>query len=143
MQRQQEMQRQERLPSPGEIRPQQAPAAIPDRGERIIVKGVRFTGKVELLPQAEREQLVASVRGKRLGIKGLYALADQVTAVLQGRGRLLARALLPPQDITNGIVTIEIAEGALKPSRSTAPKACACVRTCCARSSRVVSSRTA
>ena len=114
MQRQQELQRQERLPAPGEIRPQQAPAAIPDRGERIIVKGVRFTGKVELLPQAEREQLVASVRGKRLGIKGLYALADQVTAVLQGRGRLLARALLPPQDITNGIVTIEIAEGALK-----------------------------
>ncbi|MET4716733.1 hemolysin activation/secretion protein [Bradyrhizobium japonicum] len=114
MQRQQELQRQERLPAPDEIRPWQPPAAIPDRGERIIVKGVRFTGKVELLPQAEREQLAASVRGKRLGIKGLYALADQVTAVLQGRGRLLARALLPPQDITNGIVTIEIAEGALK-----------------------------
>lgn len=114
MQRQQELQRQERLPAPDEIRPQQPPAATPDRGERIIVKGVRFTGKVELLPPAEREQLVAAVRGKRLGIKGLYALADQVTAALQGRGRLLARALLPPQDVTSGIVTIEIAEGALK-----------------------------
>ena len=108
------MQRQKGLPAPDEIRSQQAPVAIPDRGERIIVKGVRFTGKVELLPPAEREQLAASVRGKRLGIKGLYALADQVTAALQGSGRLLARALLPPQDVTSGIVTIEIAEGALK-----------------------------
>ncbi|MHC2624594.1 hemolysin activation/secretion protein [Bradyrhizobium huanghuaihaiense] len=114
MQRQQEFQRQERLPAPDGISPQRAPAAIPDRGERITVKGVRFTGKVELLPNDAREQLVAAVRGKRLGIKGLYALADQVTAALQGRGRLLARALLPPQDVTNGIVTIEIVEGALK-----------------------------
>jgi hemolysin activation/secretion protein len=114
MQRQQELQRQERLPVPDEVRPQQAPTTVPERGERITVKGVRFTGKVELLPPDERKRLAASVRGKRLGIKGLYALADQVTAALQGRGRLLARALLPPQDVTSGIVTIEIAEGALK-----------------------------
>ena len=114
MQRQQELQRPERLPTPDEIRPQQAPPIIPDRGERITVKGVRFTGKVELLPAVDREQLAGSARGKRLGIKGLYALADQVTAALQDRGRLLARALLPPQDVTSGIVTIEIAEGALK-----------------------------
>jgi hemolysin activation/secretion protein len=114
MQRQQELQRQERLPVPDEVRPQQAPTTVPERGERITVKGVRFTGKVELLPLDERKRLAASVRGKRLGIKGLYALADQVTAALQGRGRLLARALLPPQDVTSGIVTIEIAEGALK-----------------------------
>ncbi|MCJ9731907.1 ShlB/FhaC/HecB family hemolysin secretion/activation protein, partial [Bradyrhizobium sp. PRIMUS42] len=77
MQRQQELRQQERLPAADEIRPQQSPAAIPDRGERVMVKGVRFAGKVELLAAAEREQIAGSVRGKRLGIKGLYALADQ------------------------------------------------------------------
>jgi hemolysin activation/secretion protein len=113
LQRQQELQRQERLPGPADVGPQQSRPAAPERGERIVVRGLRFTGKVELLPSTERERLAASVRGKRLGIRGLYALADQVTATLQGRGRLLARAVLPPQDITSGIVTIDIVEGAL------------------------------
>ncbi|WP_315833837.1 ShlB/FhaC/HecB family hemolysin secretion/activation protein [Bradyrhizobium prioriisuperbiae] len=113
-QRQQELQRQEQLPKPDDIRPQQRPAAIPERGETIIVRTLRFTGKTALLPSAERERLVASVRGKRLGIRRLYALADQVTASLQRQGRLLARAILPPQDITAGVVTLDIVEGALE-----------------------------
>lgn len=112
-QRQQELQRQELLSKPEDVRPQQPPAAVPERGETVIVRTLRFTGKTALLPSAERERLIASVRGKRLGIRRLYALADQVTASLQGQGRLLARAILPPQDITAGIVTIDIVEGVL------------------------------
>lgn len=112
-QRQQELQRQEQLPKPDDIRPQQPRATVPERGETIIVRSLRFTGKTALLPPSERERLIASVKGKRLGIRRLYALADQVTASLQGQGRLLARAVLPPQDITAGIVTIDIVEGVL------------------------------
>ncbi|MER9300882.1 BamA/TamA family outer membrane protein [Mesorhizobium sp. M0621] len=110
-QRQQELQRLRRLPQPEEPGRQPALIAGPERGETIILRELRFAGKIELLPEAERAQLAATVKGKRLGIAGLYALADKVTAALQRQGRLLARAVLPQQDITEGFVTIKIVEG--------------------------------
>ena len=113
-QRQQELQKSERPSKPEEPRGKQAPPALPETGETILVKELRFTGKADLLSPAERERFAAAVHNKRAGIASLQALADEVTAALQKQGRLLARAVLPPQDITAGIVTLDIAEGALE-----------------------------
>ncbi|WP_245468215.1 MULTISPECIES: ShlB/FhaC/HecB family hemolysin secretion/activation protein [unclassified Mesorhizobium] len=113
-QRQQELRRLERPPDMGEDQQRQPPTHPPERGEVILVKDLRFVGRVELLSASERERLTASATGKRLGIRGPYALADEVTAQLQAQGRLLARAILPPQDVTEGIITIKIVEGTLE-----------------------------
>ena len=113
-QRQQELQKSERLSKPEESRVKQAPSAAPETGETVLIKEVRFTGKAELLAPAERERIVAEILNRRVGIAGLLAVADEVTGALQKQGRLLARAVLPPQDITAGVVTFDITEGALE-----------------------------
>ncbi|WP_332701470.1 ShlB/FhaC/HecB family hemolysin secretion/activation protein [Devosia sp.] len=110
----QERQRLESLPKPEEVAPGSAQLPAPEQGETIIVRQLRFSAKVGLLSEADRARFSASVKDKRLGLTGLYALAGKVTASLQQQGHLLARAILPPQDITEGIVTIEIIEGTLE-----------------------------
>lgn len=113
-QRRDELQRLERLPKPEDGRPERTVISGTETGETILLKGLRFSGKVELLAEAERARLSQSASGERLGVAGLYALADEVTAMLQRQGHLLARAVLPPQDITEGVVTIQIVEGVLE-----------------------------
>lgn len=84
-----------------------------ESGPTIEIRELRLTGKTELLTVAERTEVSADVPGRALGVVGLRSLADRITARLQQRGRLLARAILPPQDITEGVVVIEIVEGTL------------------------------
>jgi hemolysin activation/secretion protein len=83
-------------------------------GKTIVIQGLLFTGKQELLSEAFQAQVMAEIKGKRLGIKGIVGLTNIITANLQQQGRLLARATLPPQDITAGSVNIEITEGYLE-----------------------------
>ena len=82
-------------------------------GQTIQIRELRLAGEIELIPQTERMRLLAQVRGQTLDLAGLQSLADRITARLQQQGRLLARAILPPQDVTEGVVIIEIVEGAL------------------------------
>lgn len=114
--RRQEQQRLQSRPSkPDQRSPEHLPAEDP--GQAVEVRDVRLTGKIDLLSEAERSRFVAEARGKRVGLAGLQSLTDQITARLQQQGRLLGRAILPPQDITEGIVVIEIVEGTLEAVR--------------------------
>lgn len=112
--RREELQRLERLTTPEKARPQKAPVSPPETGETILVKEVRYTGKLELLSEAERAGFAAEATGQRLGVAGLQALADRITFALQQNGHLLARAVLPPQDITEGVIQISIIEGLIE-----------------------------
>ncbi|WP_245415461.1 ShlB/FhaC/HecB family hemolysin secretion/activation protein [Hoeflea marina] len=87
-----------------------------ESGRTIVVKHLRFSGKLALLPEAGRARIRAAVEGKRLGIAGIRAISDAVTMAIQQQGRMLGYAVLPPQDITEGVVTVEIAEGVLEAS---------------------------
>jgi len=84
-----------------------------ESGPTIEIRELRLSGRTELLTAAERTEITGDVPGQSLGVDGLRSLADRITARLQQRGRLLARAILPPQDITEGVVVIEIVEGTL------------------------------
>lgn len=112
--RREELQRLERLTKPEEARPEKAPERVPETGETILVKEIRYTGKTELLTEAERSGFAAEAEGQRLGVAGLQALADRITFALQQKGHLLARAVLPSQDITEGVVHITILEGLIE-----------------------------
>ena len=115
--REQQRQDEQRIPQrlPDADRPVTTPVAPPAEGEEtVLVRTLRFTGEVELLSEAARERIAASVAGQRLGIAGLQALAAEATAALHREGRMLARAILPPQDVTDGTVVIEIVDGAIE-----------------------------
>lgn len=112
--RSRQLERLEQLPRAEEAAPPEVPAPQPESGATVLVREVLFTGKFGLLSSAERAEFASSIKGQKLGIAGLRALADRITFSLQQKGRLMARAVLPPQDITGGAVTVAILDAELE-----------------------------
>lgn len=83
-------------------------------GLRARIDRIRFTGADDLLPEPELQALVADVKGRQLSHGQLQALAARVTAALQARGYVLARAYLPRQDLTQGELEIALLSGRLQ-----------------------------
>ncbi len=75
----------------------------------MLVKGFRIEG-AKLIPADELERYIHGVVGKELTLAQLRAVAESLIAYYAQKG-YLAQATLPPQDIENGIVRIEIMEG--------------------------------
>jgi len=108
--REQQPQRQlpQQLPKP-EVEKERPPLA--DSGVSIDVKGFRFNGYEGLIPESELQSLVAGFIGKSLSFGELQGVAATVTTYLKGKGWFLARAYLPKQDVTAGIIEIAIIQG--------------------------------
>lgn len=86
---------------------------LADTGIKVLVKGFHFTGRYETMTtEAELQKLVSGYVGKELGFSELQQIAAQVTNYLrEKKGFLLARAYLPKQDITAGIIEIAVMDG--------------------------------
>jgi hemolysin activation/secretion protein len=102
-------------------KPPAAPAAIPtpikpevvvpeaEAGPTVQVKGFRIQGAV-LVPASELTELLQPLVGRELSLRQIQAAASQLTAYYLSRG-YLARVIVPPQDIQDGIVTLQVIEG--------------------------------
>jgi hemolysin activation/secretion protein len=88
--------------------------ARPELGEAFLMKELRFTGSTEGLTASVKADFAAQMQNRPVGVAELQDLAQRVTLALQEQGRLLARAVLPPQDVTEGFVTLEIIDGTLE-----------------------------
>lgn len=80
-----------------------------DTGFKVLVKGFRYQGAT-LIAVSELDQLLAPYLGKELSLKQLHALAATITSFYGDHG-YIARTVLPPQEIKDGIVTFRIIEG--------------------------------
>ncbi len=87
---------------------------LTDTGVKVTVKDFRFTGFGNLATHDELYPLVSNAVGKELSFQELQALADKVTDYLKKKGYFLARAYLPKQDITDGIIEIAVLQGRLE-----------------------------
>ncbi|EHM1734421.1 ShlB/FhaC/HecB family hemolysin secretion/activation protein, partial [Salmonella enterica] len=105
--------------------PVNAPLVLPEEGESrkalssdshatVVVKKVVFTG----LPggfnapdEPVLQKLVAGDLNRSLTFAGLEAMAQKITDLYRQSGLLVARAILPPQTVKNGVLTIEIIPG--------------------------------
>nr|VFK45748.1 MAG: Hemolysin activation/secretion protein [Candidatus Kentron sp. SD]VFK49553.1 MAG: Hemolysin activation/secretion protein [Candidatus Kentron sp. SD]VFK80830.1 MAG: Hemolysin activation/secretion protein [Candidatus Kentron sp. SD] len=103
-----------RFPEP-EAREAAPPAPRKQQEGRVRVNEIRFSGS-DLAPEADLRELVRDAVGREMGFSALQGLADKVTRYLRSRGYVLARAYLPPQDATEGIIEIVIMEGRLEGS---------------------------
>lgn len=103
----------EQRPGEAVIQPEAQPPAPSKSGERLLIKSVRFSGKASLLTDAQRTELAARIEGKQVGFPDIRSLADAVNTALRQNGHLLARAVIPPQDATDGSLTVDIIEGSL------------------------------
>ncbi|MFM9816340.1 UNVERIFIED_CONTAM: hypothetical protein K0B97_00150 [Spiribacter pallidus] len=102
---------------PAPLREPEVEAPLPELtgiGEvTVTVESVEFTGATDLVEAAALEEAVDEAIGQTLDFEGLQALAERVTRRLKDEGWVLARAYLPEQDVTDGLVTIEILPGRL------------------------------
>lgn len=102
--------------------PRQTTPALPDSpapagptdtapGARVTVKSFRLLG-VQLIPEAEVQQVLAPWVGQPASFADLRRAADAVAALYQRRGYLV-RAYLPDQEVQSGEVAIVVLEGRL------------------------------
>lgn len=103
----------ERLPEAEEPEAERAPPA-PASDATVRLRDVHFTGATGLVAEEALRAVVAEAIGRELDFAGLRALARAVTERLRAEGYLLARAYLPRQDVTEGVLTIAILEGRLE-----------------------------
>ncbi len=89
---------------------QGAGKAMPIATDGFILKDVRLEG-VTAFDAAAFAPLIAEYRGKTADLNTLNHLAARITAAYREEGYFLSRALIPEQEIDNGIVTIRVIEG--------------------------------
>lgn len=99
---------QQQLPS---VEAEKKRTATMESGASVIVNSFTFSGYEGIATIAELKALVAGVEGKKLSFSELEAEAEKVTAYLKKKGWFLARAYLPKQDVTSGIIEIAVIQG--------------------------------
>ncbi len=79
---------------------------------RFLVKRVEFTSS-EFIDAAKLRELAATLEGREVSLADVQKLVDQVNAIYRERNIATAQAILPPQEITSGVIQIRLVEGRL------------------------------
>ena len=93
------------LPDPGAAGPLVAPG-----GTQVQLVAVRFTGNT-MFSEAQLQREVADAVGKTHDLASLYALAERITAHYRSSGFAFAKAIVPAQGLSQGVLTIQVLEG--------------------------------
>lgn len=94
---------------PVQITPAMPEQAAPSKGPKILVKGFRIKGAV-LIPESELQAQLKGAIGHELTLEQIRATAMLITLYYSEKG-YLARVILPPQEIRDGIVELHVIEG--------------------------------
>ncbi len=93
------------------ILPEQPGPSIHDRkGKRFQVHSFRFVGNT-VFPAQRLKRVIERYLDLELNLYDLNVAADAVTEFYHDRGYSLARAVIPPQRVEDGVVTIAVVEG--------------------------------
>lgn len=95
-------------PKPAPIAPAVA-AAPADGGPKVVVRSFRIVG-ASLIPDAELAEQLKDFVGQELTLAQLQRAAPTLVGYYARKG-YLARVVLPPQEIKDGIVIINVIEG--------------------------------
>jgi len=88
-------------------------------GRKVLVRHFEIAGNT-VIDSATLAGLLQSAQGQSFDLAGLRELAERVGAFYQERGFLFARAYLPPQDVSAGLLRIQVLEGEYGQIRATA-----------------------
>jgi len=98
----------QQLPSSEETKDQTPESG---RGVQVMVKSFVFSGYEGLVTEGELQSITASYVGKKISYSELQSIVEKVTAFLKNKGWFLAKAYLPKQDVTSGIIEIAVHQG--------------------------------
>lgn len=100
-----------RAPDADAVQRAPAPAVAPSNSTvRIQVRGISVTGAT-VFTQEMLTTLVSDLMGKSVTLADLQAAAQRITDQYQDAGYPVARAVLPAQDIVDGVVEFMVLEG--------------------------------
>jgi hemolysin activation/secretion protein len=88
------------------------PAVTAENKPLFVLRGVTIVGAQSI----SNDKLAGSYQsylGKQVSQSDLASIAAQIGDLYRGAGFQLSRALVPPQDIQNGIVRVEVIEGSI------------------------------
>ena len=80
---------------------------------KILVKGFEIEGQLKAFTQDELQALIQDLVGQELTFEEIQSAADRIARHYQAKGYFLATAVLPKQEVVNGIVKILVNEGKL------------------------------
>lgn len=94
-----------RVPAP----PAAQPLARPAEADNIqfVLQDVRVSG-AGVIPQAEMAPLWQEMKGKRVSLAAVYALADELTAMYRNRGYILSAVTVPVQEVKEDGAVVEL-----------------------------------
>ncbi len=94
---------------------QTEPELITDNNVKVTVKKIEFSGYEGLASVSELDEIVNPYLNKELSFSQIQMIAKLLTKYLrEEKGHLLSRAYLPQQDITDGVLKINIMVGKLE-----------------------------
>lgn len=93
-----------------EIRmPASAAVTLPG-GAQVTLNTVAITGNT-LFDQPTLTAAIGDVSGKHFDLAGLRELADRITTHYRSKGYPFTRSVIPPQDMKDGVLRIQVLEG--------------------------------
>ena len=92
------------------IEPSSVPATPESDAVKVVVNSLQVTGAISY-PAAELVALTGFKPGSELSLTDLRGMASKITEHYRSAGYFVALAYLPAQDISDGVVTIAVAEG--------------------------------
>jgi hemolysin activation/secretion protein len=101
-------------PPPSLTPPPQAPLTpSPELGVKVKVKRIDVLGST-VFSSTELEAAVASLIGKDATFEELLAIRTTITKLYTDNGYTTSGAFLPSQDLTDGVVRVQVVEGAIE-----------------------------
>ena len=82
-----------------------------DNSLTITIKEFQFQDIGNIATEFELQEILKPAIGRIVSFTDLQELVDSITKYLRDKGFFLARAYVPKQDITNGVITISIIAG--------------------------------
>jgi len=92
---------------------QETPVAQPGaESVRFMVREIRFTQSALLSPE-ELAAIANEFQGRELSLADLQQVAARVNELYRKKGIVTSQAVIPPQDVSSGVVTVRLVEGRL------------------------------
>ncbi|UVE18467.1 hypothetical protein NVV93_03425 [Pseudomonas sp. LS44] len=82
---------------------------LPEGEERFVLKGIHFNPS-SFIEQAELEAMARPYLGHEISFADLNALLREINQRYEKAGHLTARAVIPPQNLDNGVLSVVLVE---------------------------------
>lgn len=96
-------------PAPQIVSPVERPLSLP-AGQTLFVREFRLEG-TELIADSELQALLAPYQGRELTLAQIQEAAGQVTSLYRSHGYPVARAYVPRQDASDGVLRMQVLVG--------------------------------